>query len=98
MKMPFGKYQGCEIENIPESYLKWLKRSVPLYGDLKAEVEGVLSGDWPRYYAATEVGGDSAVIKEAYRTMAKKIHPDAGGSNEAMKAINCFYDLLRNKD
>ena len=45
-------------------------------------------------------------LKKQYRELALKYHPDRGGSNEAMKAINSEYDELfkilkyvhRNKD
>jgi len=28
MMMPFGKYQGKEIENIPSHYLKWFCENI----------------------------------------------------------------------
>ncbi len=33
-------------------------------------------------------------IKEQYHFLAKKNHPDIGGSVEKMEAINCAYTLL----
>ena len=33
-------------------------------------------------------------IKEQYRFLAKKNHPDVGGSSEQMEALNCAYRLL----
>ncbi len=33
-------------------------------------------------------------LKSQYRALALKNHPDAGGSDEAMKAINAEYDAL----
>lgn len=33
-------------------------------------------------------------LKEQFRTLARKNHPDAGGNADAMKEINCEYDAL----
>jgi len=33
-------------------------------------------------------------LKQQYRALAFKFHPDKGGTNEAMKAINAEYDSL----
>jgi len=33
-------------------------------------------------------------IKEQYYFLAKKNHPDVGGSTEKMEALNCAYQLL----
>jgi len=36
-----------------------------------------------------------AEIREAYREMALRHHPDAGGSVEAMRRVNEAYQLLK---
>lgn len=58
----------------------------------------------PDYYATLEVSPTASpeVITSAYRSLARKYHPDANPSPEAntkMKAINAAYDVLgdRNK-
>jgi len=33
-------------------------------------------------------------LKKQYRELALKHHPDCGGDDETMKAINCEYDIL----
>ena len=35
-------------------------------------------------------------LKKMYRTLAMKNHPDVGGSEEAMKAINIEYEVMFN--
>ena len=35
-------------------------------------------------------------IKEAYKSIALEIHPDAGGSTDQMRKINEAYQLLKN--
>lgn len=50
MEMPFGKYRGEAIEDIPLDYLKWLYENVELYGDLEVEVSDRLAmedDEWP---------------------------------------------------
>jgi len=39
---------------------------------------------------------DIQELKNQYKTLAKKYHPDLGGSNEAMKIINLEYEFLFN--
>jgi len=36
-------------------------------------------------------------FKKAYRKIAKKYHPDHGGSKEKMQEINEIYDIIMNK-
>ena len=38
MKMPFGKYHGCELDELPDSYIKWLWRKVDLREPLRNEI------------------------------------------------------------
>jgi len=44
MTMPFGKYQGEEIADIPIGYLRWLRDNVDLFGELADEVWAELEG------------------------------------------------------
>jgi hypothetical protein len=47
--MPFGKYKGVEIADLPNNYLKWLK-TLNLKGKLKEEVYKQQSGNRPHQY------------------------------------------------
>jgi curved DNA-binding protein CbpA len=38
---------------------------------------------------------DPEVLNAAYRALAKKLHPDRGGSSETMKDLNRAYDVLK---
>ena len=44
MKMPFGKYQGYKLEEIPKAYLKWVAESLDLYGELREAIFDELLG------------------------------------------------------
>lgn len=40
-------------------------------------------------------GASAEMIESAYRTLAKKRHPDSGGSDEAFTELNAAYERLR---
>jgi hypothetical protein len=44
-RMPFGKYKGLALDEVPRGYLEWLSGNVKLYGPLKVAVETLLSGE-----------------------------------------------------
>ena len=48
------------------------------------------------YYEVLEIqrGANEEEIKKAYRTKSKKVHPDFGGSAEALKKVNDAYRKL----
>lgn len=43
MKMPFGKYKGEDLEDLPTSYLLWVAENVGGYSALVKEVEAQLA-------------------------------------------------------
>lgn len=96
MQMPFGKYEGEELEDIPVSYLRWLRANVELYGELEEEVEYILSGDdddlFNSFYRKENRSETTVVdlkeIRSLYRRLSLKWHPDTGGNTQAMQALN----------
>jgi hypothetical protein len=93
MIMPFGKYRGVEIDDIPFSYLDWLWNNVNLGKQLRYEVAKALFS--PNPTDCVDVISLVDIIT-VFRKMAFKWHPDRGGTNEAMQAVNEFYEELRN--
>ena len=92
--MPFGKYSGLDLADLPTSYLSWLL-SIDLREPLKSEVRAECRS---RYYEEPERALstlDADAIKAIYRQMAFKWHPDRGGTKEAMQAVNEFYEALQ---
>ena len=48
MRMPFGKYRGMLVEDMPIDYLEWLWENVKMHGRLHDAVCDALSGQqWP---------------------------------------------------
>ncbi len=48
MIMPFGKYKGRELKNIPRAYLEWLSEKVNLNKPLQHEVSYYLEDPMKR--------------------------------------------------
>jgi hypothetical protein len=42
-KMPFGKYKGSSLKDIPADYLLWLRKNVELRGPLAVAVKDALN-------------------------------------------------------
>ena len=92
MRMLFGKYRGYEIEDIPIEYLEWLAANVELRGNLRIKVVEILLNRKLEEYPFNIEPSD---LRAIYHRLAMKWHPDRGGSQEAMQAINEFYEQLR---
>lgn len=101
MEMPWGKFKGVPIYELEDSYLWWLYgRDVHDYF-LGEEIEQEAHARWPLKFVQhiTQVNPDipppfSGDVKAIFRRLAMKYHPDHGGNNQAMAAINEFYELL----
>lgn len=96
MNMPFGKYKGQPVSQIPESYLSWvLQNCTNLESKLRQEIEWYLNlktYDRKQPSPSADLPG---VITQWHRQLAADFHPDRGGSVEAMQAINEAYDRLK---
>ena len=89
MKLNFGKYAGCDLRDVPESYLRWLatdsKQRLAVYESelARREMDEETSASWVQ-----------KIIRAGFKEMAKRHHPDHGGSTADMQAINVAYDTL----
>lgn len=43
MLMPFGKYKGMEIEDMPQYYLEWMIDNIEMYPELEQAVLDVIN-------------------------------------------------------
>ena len=91
MTMPFGKHKGKNINDLPKDYVIWcLENLTKIDNRLKGALVSALGKN-------EEVKASITIdyVKSTYYKMAMKHHPDHGGSVEAMKAINDFYQELK---
>src|SRR4051812_27713338 len=96
--MPFGKYAGRCLEDLPDSYLAWLL-SIDLRGGLRFAVAEEWERRHHRYADPPDPPTDRHLvalepdqvvlardlIQAGYRTLARQVHPDTGGSHEQMQ-------------
>ena len=78
--MPFGKYQGAELNEIPESYLHWLRTQPWVSGWLLRGIDGVLG----------DQGGWSEG-EEGEELFAFSVH-DSGGIGRTI--VNCDGEII----
>jgi hypothetical protein len=102
--MPFGKYNGRPLTELPDQYLAWLLTPpVILREPLRQFVldeasrrDRVRAAERAAALVTTDVV-DAAhdIIKQGVRALTRTHHPDAGGSAAAMQAVNNAAELLR---
>jgi hypothetical protein len=108
--MPFGKYRGWEITTLPDDYLSWLT-TIELRGWLFNAVHREYDRrTWGYEYPEEERAPSSVfglrirpedlamaqkLFAAGYRTLARTMHPDAGGDVAAMQRLNAFADSIR---
>ena len=87
MTMPFGKYKGQTVDELPPDYCRWLLGNIDLREPLRSAIEQQVSGTsvvaiWPNLNAMR-------------RRFAAKYHPDRpSGSQVAMTVVNEIFDSL----
>jgi hypothetical protein len=101
MRMPFGKWRGHDLSEIPLNYLQWLWGNAELRGGLLEAVCYEIQSRQDEIerrqdsFAMPTAKVDTGQIQKIYRNMAFKWHPDRGGSHTAMQAINEFYEAIK---
>jgi hypothetical protein len=94
MLMPFGKFKGDYVFNLPDNYLLWLRENIELREPLKTYVVNEIEarGLIPERSSLTL---DPVRVKAIYRKLSLMFHPDRiGGDGEAQQALNLFYERL----
>jgi hypothetical protein len=104
--MPFGKFRGRDLRDVPDSYLEWLIDNLNLDGWLLTAVRRELQSrddDEPsrgyrhqetRHPPPPDPADLRAVVGRWHRQLSMAYHPDRGGSNEMMRVVNAGKDLI----
>jgi hypothetical protein len=96
--MPFGRYRSWLVAELPADYLSWLGG----LKDLREPLASAVHQEAKRRDVISEpqsehvrVAVAEALIGAGVRSLARKYHPDAGGSHQAMVCVNDAADWLR---
>lgn len=92
MTMPFGKYKGVPLSDIPDEYLDWLRTRDDLRDPLLSALNEELAR---RQRSRPDPHVVEDIIARGQRSLARTAHPDvSGGSHEAMLAVRSAADWL----
>ena len=108
-QMPFGKYKGWLLSEIPEAYLTWLNSLDDLRDPLRTAVDrellvrhepgrdqGRSTGPIGKVLDPEVAVEAERIVREGYRLAAMQSHPDRrGGSTVAMQSVNEAAATLR---
>jgi hypothetical protein len=101
--MPFGKYKGMPLGEIPRDYLSWCVSTVhdldfaleeAMYWELRRRPPGDPGIPSSGREIQPVVAKLEDRLKSWYRQTTLKYHPDRGGSNEIQAVVNDCYESL----
>jgi hypothetical protein len=99
MRMPFGQHKGLPLEQLPNDYLDWLVSLQNLRKKLRVGVDAELER---RLFLQDHPGCINPrlvdeIVGAGLRSLARKYHPDSGGSTERMQAVNVCADWIKSQ-
>jgi hypothetical protein len=98
MRLPFGKFRGMLLTDVPDDYLAWLHALPDLREPLRGAVHEEFwrrSRDRLRLRAAPAPDTVDELVGAGLRSLARRHHPDVGGDAERMKDLNHAADWVR---
>ncbi|HXH20483.1 MAG TPA: DUF3820 family protein [Dehalococcoidia bacterium] len=103
VRMPFGRWRGHPLRELPTSYLAWLWDEAdlrePLAGAVRAELARRLGLEAetrivPRRPPEALLPAVREIVRVGYREVARRAHPDVGGDAGLMRDVNGARDWL----
>lgn len=102
--MPFGRHKGEPLSSVPDEYLDWLTTidlRPRLRGAVYAEIRSREGAESRAYRPSTmllecpEPKVARELVSAGLRSVSRRYHPDAGGTHDAMIAVNTAAEWLR---
>jgi Putative quorum-sensing-regulated virulence factor len=98
--MPFGKFRGVFLADLPDEYLHWLYALDGLREPLHSAVDREWRIRFAEVQPAAPLPADvrpmvDEIITGGYRVLASRHHPDRGGETKTMQMINEAAAWLR---
>lgn len=97
--MPFGKFRGWTLDQIPDEYLGWVVANIDLREPLRSSVLKELHRREPPAELSRRPCPDPQLAEELIgagrRVLAKQTHPDAGGTHEAFLRLETVKTWLQ---
>jgi hypothetical protein len=98
--MTFGKYKSRHVSQVPSDYLAWCLREAHylkpwLRFAIDQELRRRVEVDHEPEEDSNLPAKLTQVIDRWYRDLCLRWHPDRGGSDQAMQAVNDAHDRLR---
>jgi hypothetical protein len=97
MRLWFGKFKGSRVEALPDDYLDWLAsvdlKNERLRSAVEEERQRRLFLQQNREHINAKLVDE--IVSAGVRSLARKYHPDGGGSNERMQMVNVAADWIK---
>lgn len=106
MRMPWGKFRDEALEDVPASYLCWCIESAE---NLRPALRDAIETELGRRFCKRSHGSSARpgptmmppatgvvaeLIEAGFRALAKKHHPDVGGTHQGMLQVGQARDYL----
>jgi hypothetical protein len=102
-RMPFGRWKGVSVTDLPDDYLQWLVDEVDMQPWLDTAVRAEYAGrhgaqaTTPAIYrlpVGASVEMALRLVQAGRRALSRELHPDVGGDHESMVTLNTSADWL----
>jgi hypothetical protein len=91
-KITFGKYAGLDLQDVPQDYIEWVLQKNK---DQTAEYEAELDRRAALLQASETLV--QKIVNTGYKTLAKTMHPDQGGTDKQMHDLTMAKAWLDDK-
>jgi hypothetical protein len=100
VRVPFGRFRGVELADVPDDYLRWLHGLDDLREPLRTAVAEEYAFRFESEAAVPPLPADvkpmaEELVSAGYRALARLHHPDQGGQTKTMQTVNHAVEWLR---